>query len=51
VLRALGLSDDLVRASLRFGLGRFNTQEEVDFTIRAVGKTVHRLRELSSAKA
>jgi cysteine desulfurase len=49
VLRALGLSDDLVRASLRFGLGRFNTQEEVDFTIRAVGKTVHRLRELSSA--
>ena len=50
VLRALGLSDDLVRASLRFGLGRFNTQEEVDFTIEAVARTVRRLRELSSAK-
>jgi cysteine desulfurase len=50
VLRALGLSDDLVRASLRFGLGRFNAQDEVEFTIQAVSKTVHRLRELSSAK-
>jgi len=50
VLRALGMPDDLVRASLRFGLGRFNTQDEVDFTIQAVSKMVQRLRELSSAK-
>ena len=49
VLRALGLSDDLVRSSLRFGLGRFNTEEEVDFTVNAVARTVRRLRELSSA--
>lgn len=49
VLRALGLSDDLVRSSLRFGLGRFNTAAEVDFTIQAVSQTVRRLRELSSA--
>jgi cysteine desulfurase len=50
VLRALGLSDDLVRASLRFGLGRFNTQDEVDFAVEAAAKTVRKLRELSSAK-
>ncbi len=49
VLRALGMSDDLVRSSLRFGLGRFNTAEEVDFTIDAVARTVRRLRELSGA--
>jgi len=48
VLRALGLDDDLVRASLRFGLGRFNTEEEVDFAIATVVETVTRLRELSS---
>jgi cysteine desulfurase len=48
VLRALGLDDDLVRASLRFGLGRFNTAEEVDFAIATVAETVTRLRELSS---
>jgi cysteine desulfurase len=46
VLRALGLSDDLVRASLRFGLGRFNTQEEVDFAANSVAQAVSRLREL-----
>jgi cysteine desulfurase len=49
VLRALGLHDDLVRASLRFGIGRFNTADEIDFTIRAVGESVRRLRQLSSA--
>ncbi len=48
VLRALGLDDDLVRASLRFGLGRFNTADEVDFAIATVADTVIRLRELSS---
>jgi cysteine desulfurase len=48
VLRALGLDDDLVRASLRFGLGRFNTAEEVEFAISTVAATVGRLRQLSS---
>lgn len=48
VLRALGLSDDLTRSSLRFGLGRFNTAEEVDFAIDLLADTVHRLRKLSS---
>src|SRR5580698_5451779 len=48
VLRALGLDDDLVRASLRFGLGRFNTAEEVEFAIATVAESVRRLRELSS---
>lgn len=48
VLRALGLPDDLTRASLRFGLGRFNSIEEVDFAVGVVADTVKRLRRLSS---
>jgi cysteine desulfurase len=48
VLRALGLSDDLTRSSLRFGLGRFNTADEVDFAAEAVAEAVVRLRKLSS---
>ncbi len=46
VLRALGLSDDLTRASLRFGLGRFNTAEEIDFAVATVSDAVVRLRKL-----
>jgi cysteine desulfurase len=46
VLRALGLSDDLTRASLRFGLGRFNTEEEVAYAARSVAEAVTRLRTL-----
>lgn len=48
VLRAIGLSEDLTRASLRFGLGRFNTADEIDFCAAAVAENVHRLRQLSS---
>jgi cysteine desulfurase len=48
VLRALGLPDDQVRSSLRFGLGRFNTAEEVETTIDVVTDSVTRLRKLSS---
>jgi cysteine desulfurase len=46
VLMAMGLEDDLARASLRFGLGRFTTTEEVDFAILQVVQAIRRLRDL-----
>lgn len=47
VLKALGLGDDLAHSSLRFGLGRFTTDEQIDYTVEAVSKTVIKLREMS----
>ena len=46
VLRALGVEDELAHASLRFGVGRFNTAEEIDFAIDEVTRNVGLLREL-----
>src|SRR3984885_5956135 len=47
VLKALGLGEDLAHTSIRFGIGRFNTAEEVDYVADRVVETVQRLRELS----
>jgi cysteine desulfurase len=47
VLKSLGLSDDLAHSSIRFGLGRFTTEEEVDYAVEVTKKSVTHLRELS----
>ncbi|MBC8052471.1 MAG: IscS subfamily cysteine desulfurase [Sphingobacteriaceae bacterium] len=47
VLKSLGLSDDLAHSSIRFGLGRFTTEEEVNFAIEQTKKAVNHLRDLS----
>jgi cysteine desulfurase len=47
VLKAMGLDDALVHASIRFGLGRWTTEEEVDYTVQTVVSRVKRLREMS----
>ena len=47
VIRALGTDEELAHSSIRFGLGRFNTEEEVDYVAGRVAKEVSRLREMS----
>ena len=47
VIRALGVGSDLAHSSIRFGLGRFNTPEEVDYVIKRVVETIQKLREMS----
>ncbi len=47
VLKALGVGDDLAHSSIRYGLGRFNTEEDVDYAIKITVEAVNRLREMS----
>jgi len=47
VLRAMGVGDDLAHSSIRFGIGRFTTEEEIDFVAKRIIETVKRLRDLS----
>jgi cysteine desulfurase len=47
VLRAMGISDDMAHSSIRFGLGRFTTEEEVDYVIDLFAQKVKKLREMS----
>jgi cysteine desulfurase len=47
VIRALGESEDRARSSIRFGLGRFTTEEEIDYAIGKIVATAKQLRELS----
>ena len=51
VLRAIGFSDDEARSSLRFGLGRFNNEADVDFAVRRVADAVRKLRKLTEMPA
>ena len=47
VLRAIGLKDELAHSSIRFAIGRFTTEEEIEYTIGLVRNAVEKLRELS----
>ena len=47
MLRALGMTDELAHSSIRFSLGRFTTEEEIDYAIKLVRNSIGRLRELS----
>ncbi|MEN9902029.1 MAG: cysteine desulfurase IscS [Pseudomonadota bacterium] len=47
VLRALGLTDELAHSSIRFSIGRFTTEEEIDYTVDLLHKQIGRLREMS----
>ena len=50
VLKALALDPDLARASIRFGLGRYTTEEEVDYAAGKVADVVHQLRQMTADK-
>jgi cysteine desulfurase len=47
VLKAIGVADELAYSAIRFGLGRFNNEEEIDYTVKRVVEEVRRLRAIS----
>jgi len=47
VLHALGVDDELSHTSIRFGIGKFTTEEEIDFAINLIKEKINKLRELS----
>jgi len=47
VLKALGVGEDLAHTSIRFGMGRFTTEEEVDYAVKRTVEEVKRLRDMS----
>jgi cysteine desulfurase len=47
VLRAIGVTEDMAHTSLRIGIGRFTSEEEVDYAIKLIGKNVKNLRDMS----
>jgi cysteine desulfurase len=47
VLKAIGVKEELAHTSIRFGLGRFNTEEEIDYVIQRIVDNVKKLREIS----
>lgn len=47
VLRALGAAEDMAHSSLRFGIGRFTTEAEIDFVVKHIVGTVNKLRDMS----
>jgi cysteine desulfurase len=47
VLRALGRNDELAHSSIRFSIGRFTTEEEIDYTVQLIKDSIGRLREMS----
>lgn len=47
MLRAIGAEEDLAHSSLRFGIGRFTTEEDIDYTVKKIISQVARLREMS----
>lgn len=49
VLKALGLNDELAHSSIRFSVGRFTTEDEIEYSISLIGKSISRLREVSNA--
>ena len=47
MLRALGLTDELAHSSIRFSIGRFTTDEEIDYAVQLIKDAIGRLREMS----
>jgi len=47
VLKALGLEDELAHSTIRFGLGRYTTEEEIDYTVEQVSAAVSKIRQMN----